>query len=101
MKDAKGHGSNPRGGGNIGDTLYRLTKPPSMIPGYNAAHLTGIYEKVPSDPTALVSRLRAGVLPKHIQRASGTGMDRAIRPRYAARQEPDLKHGLRITSNML
>jgi len=34
MKDAKGHGSDKRGGESAGEKLRRLMKPPSMIPGY-------------------------------------------------------------------
>jgi len=62
MKDAKGHGSEKRGG-NVGDKLYRLMKPPSMIPGYPklSAHQAGV-AKLPDDPDALAGRLRAGVM---------------------------------------
>jgi hypothetical protein len=65
MKDAKGHGSDSHGGTKAGmDMLYRALKPPSMIPGYQklSAHQAGV-ASLPHDPDALVSRLRAGVMP--------------------------------------
>jgi hypothetical protein len=67
MKDAKGHGSDPHGGESVGDKLYRLMKPPSMIPGYNPklpAHQTGV-ALIPTvaNADAIVDKLRAGFMP--------------------------------------
>ena len=74
MKDAKGHGSDPHGTKAAMDTLYRALKPPSMIPGYEKlpAHQAGV-ASLPTDPDALVSRLRAGVKPdlSNVTRAPG------------------------------
>ena len=72
MKDAKGHGSDPHGTKAGMDMLYRALKPPSMIPGYLPAHQAGV-ARLPFDPDALVSRLRAGVKPdlSNVTRAPG------------------------------